>query len=190
MYYVPLAFHYIYGCSDEGSEDVDGKRRESGPSYAHNLVLYGESEEDLGAMVGWFVDVCRRRGLKVNAGKSKVMVMNGEKGLKCEEVHVGGICLEHVSEIKYLGCVLDKSGTDGAKFSRKVVSGRRVAVTIRSLVKARVLHEHFVVPVLMYGSETMLWKEEERSRTRAVQMDNLRDLLGIRRMDSPKCMDK
>ena len=29
----------------------------------------------------------------------------------------------------------------------------------------------------------MLWKEE-RSRNRAVQMDNLRGLLGIRRMDS------
>ena len=33
----------------------------------------------------------------------------------------------------------------------------------------------------MYGTETMLWKEES-SRIMAVQMDNLR-LLGIRRMD-------
>ena len=36
----------------------------------------------------------------------------------------------------------------------------------------------------------MLWKEKERSRVRAVQLDNLRGLLGIRRIDSPKCMDK
>ena len=35
----------------------------------------------------------------------------------------------------------------------------------------------------MYGSKLMLWKEKERSRVRAVQMDNLRGLLGIRRMD-------
>ena len=34
---------------------------------------------------------------KVNAGMSKVMVMNGEQGLECE-VHVDGIRLEHVSE--------------------------------------------------------------------------------------------
>ena len=39
------------------------------------------------------------------------------------------------------------------------------------------------MPVLIYGSETMIWKENERSRIRAVQMDNLRGLLGIRRMD-------
>ena len=35
----------------------------------------------------------------------------------------------------------------------------------------------------MYGSETMLWKEKERSRIGAVQMENLRGLLGIKRMD-------
>ena len=39
------------------------------------------------------------------------------------------------------------------------------------------------MPVLTYDSETMLWKEKERSRVSAVQMDNLRGLLGIMRMD-------
>ena len=50
---------------------------------ADDLVLYGKSEEDLRVMVGWFVEVCRRRELKVNEGKSKVMVLNVEEGLKC-----------------------------------------------------------------------------------------------------------
>ena len=84
----------------------------------------------------WFAEVCIRRGLKINTGKSKLMVLNGEEGLDCE-VHVDGIRLELVFEFKYLGCVLDESGTDGAKCSRKVASGRRVAGTIRSLVNAR-----------------------------------------------------
>ena len=77
-------------------------------------------------MVRGFVEVCRRR-LKVNAGKSKVMVMNGEEGLECE-VHVNGVHLEHVSEFKYLGCVLDKACTDGAECSRKVASAIRSQV--------------------------------------------------------------
>ena len=54
-------------------------------------------------IVGRFAEVCRRRGVKVNGGKSKVMVLNGEEGLECE-VHVDGIRLEHVSEFKYLVC--------------------------------------------------------------------------------------
>ena len=66
-----------------------------------------------------------------------------------------------------------------------------VGGAIKSLVNARdlqlqyakVLHETLLVPVPMYDSETILWKEEERSRIRAVQMDNLRGFLGIRTMD-------
>ena len=53
------------------------------------------------------------------------------------EVHVDGIHLGHVSEFRYLKCVLEKSGTDGADCSRKVVSGRRVASAIMLLINAR-----------------------------------------------------
>ena len=73
--------------------------------YADDLVLCGESEEDLRVMVGRFTEVGRRRGLKVNVGKSKLMVLNGEEGLECE-VHVDGFHSEHVSEFKYFGYVL------------------------------------------------------------------------------------
>ena len=66
----------------------------SGLLYADDLVLCGESEEDLRAMVGLFVEVCRRRRLKVNVGKSKVMVLRGEEGLECE-FSLDRIRLEH-----------------------------------------------------------------------------------------------
>ena len=44
---------------------------------------------------------------------------------------------EHVSEYKYLGCVLNESGADETECRRKVVSGSRVAGAMRSLVNAR-----------------------------------------------------
>ena len=73
--------------------------------------------------------------MKAKAGKSKVMVLGGEEGLEFG-VCVEGIRLEHVSEFKYLGCVLGELGTDEAECSRKVASGRRVAGVITSLVNA------------------------------------------------------
>ena len=48
--------------------------------YPDDLVFCGESEGDLGVMLGDFVELCKR---KVNTGKS-----------------VDGIRLEHVSEFK------------------------------------------------------------------------------------------
>ena len=43
--------------------------------------------------------------------------------------------------------------------------------------------EAFLVPVLWYDSETVIQRERERFRIRAVQMDNLRGLLDIREMN-------
>ena len=52
--------------------------------YTDDLILCGESEEDLLAMVGRFFEVCSRRCLKVNTGNSKVMVMKGDEGMESE----------------------------------------------------------------------------------------------------------
>ena len=52
--------------------------------YADDVVLCGESEEDLRATVGRFAEVCRRIGLKVNADKSEVMKLCGEEEFECE----------------------------------------------------------------------------------------------------------
>ena len=56
--------------------------------------------------------------------------------MECK-VHVDEVRLEHVSEYKYLGCVLDKAGTDGAERSMMVIIGRRVTGAIRSVINAR-----------------------------------------------------
>ena len=105
---------------EEGRE-----RRVPGLLYADNFVLYGMSEEHLEIM-----------GVKDNVGKSKVMVLDGEEGFECE-VSLEGVRLKHVSEFKYLICILDESGTDVAECHRKVASRRRVESVIRFLVNPR-----------------------------------------------------
>ena len=59
-----------------------------------------------------------------------------------------------------------------------------MVVPIRSLVNARSLQlECDRVTVVTYGSETTIWREKERSKIRAVQVNNLRGLLDICRKD-------
>ena len=48
---------------------------------------------------------------------------------------------------------------------------------------AKVLNETLLVPVLMHGSETIIWNQKEMSRMKVVLMDNRKDLLNITRMD-------
>src|SRR5678816_4399669 len=71
--------------------------------YADDLVLCSESEESLRGLVERFGRVCKRMSLKVNVGKSKVMVVSDDSP-QCE-IMLDGEQLEQVSEFKYLGYV-------------------------------------------------------------------------------------
>ena len=82
MYHVPLDLQCIYGRSDEeGKLEIasrvvrfweEGRKwRLTRLLYADDLVLCDESEEDLRVMVGRFVEVRRRKGLKVNEVRTR-----------------------------------------------------------------------------------------------------------------------
>src|SRR5678815_1004425 len=135
--------------------------RESGgcPTFYMRMIWFCVAYlKSLRGLVERFGRVCKRRGLKVNVDKSKVMVVS-EDSPQCE-VMLDSEQLEQVSEFKYLGYMLDEKGTDDAECSRKVVNGRKVAGAIKSLVNvkglslecARVLHEGLLLLVLMYSS--------------------------------------
>ena len=91
--------------------------------YADDLILCGELEEDLRTMVGHFVEVCVEE-VKVNAGKNKVMRLNGEEELECE------VCVDGMCQNLNIWDVLDESGTDEAECRRKVVSWRRLQMLL------------------------------------------------------------
>ena len=67
--------------------------------YTDGLVQCDELEEDLKVMVGRFVEVCKsqEKSLKLNADKSKMMMLGGEEELVCA-VRVDGMRLEHMSK--------------------------------------------------------------------------------------------
>ena len=88
--------------------------------------------------------------------------------------HCGWGRLQQVSGCNHLVLVLDDSGTDGIESID--CRGRKVTGAIRSLLNARGLHEGPLGSVLMFGSETVVWREMERYRVGTLQMDNLRTL--------------
>ena len=66
--------------------------------------------------------MCRRRGLKLNAGKSKVMVMNGEEGLGCE-VYIDEDSFRAWAEISN---ILDVFWTNQVQTGKNVIGRWRV----------------------------------------------------------------
>ena len=74
--------------------------------------------------------------------------------------------------------VLDESVMGSANAIRSLVSARSLQPKC-----ARALHESLLVPTLLYGCKTVIWRKKEKSRIRAVRMGNIKSLLVVRRID-------
>ena len=67
--------------------------------YVDDLNLCRKlGKKDLKGMVECFIDICRRRGPKVNADNNRVIVLGKIEGLECG-VRVDGTRLEQMSEL-------------------------------------------------------------------------------------------
>ena len=183
---------------DSGVElqDQNGRWKVSHLLYADDAALIAESESELREYVECFAQVCNDMKLKVNVGKSKIIVFEREGESNCE-VFIGNERLEVVEVFKYLGSVFEKRGGCENDVNQRVIQGKKVGGIVRNLVKrnglsvecARTIHEVVLVPTLLYGSETVYLKERDISRIRAVEMDCLRSIVGVRRMDRVRNAD-
>ncbi len=151
------------------------------------------------------VSVCKRRKLKVNVYKSKVMVCERSRsevvdfvypyrvGIECDKeckIILNGEEMQ-VSEFKYLGSVMCKHGGTEGEIRERALQGRRVAGSLRQIINGRSvsmevkrdLRSTIVVPALTYASETWAWNESQRSRVQAVEMSYFGNVYGVSRMD-------
>ena len=97
------------------------------------------------------------------------------------------------SEVQHFEFLLTESGADGEECCRNMASRVTVVGAIRSVVNARslqmvcvckeLLDEDLLVLTLTYGNVTQEQRENENSSVVAVQLDYLRGLLSIRRID-------
>ncbi|MEL7177812.1 MAG: reverse transcriptase domain-containing protein [Pseudomonadota bacterium] len=180
--------------------------------FADDTVLLAGSERELQQVVEEFNRVCMRRKLKVNVGKSKVMVFERGKSevidfgrpyrigrIQEEECYItmNGERLEEVSEFKYLGTVLSKYGDMEKEVKERVMQGKRVDGTLESIMRNKKvglnvkkgLRDSIVLPTLTYGSETWTWNTEQQSKVRAVEMNYLRRACGVSRVDRERNED-
>ena len=130
--------------------------------YADDTVLVAETGGHLQRIVSEFERACDGMGLKINVGKSKVlMVKKGEMG-SCEKVRVSGEEMQEMDKFNYLGVMISTDGGMGEEVAHRVLEGRKVCGTMAKLWKEnmisrgvkRELYERLVILTVVYGSET------------------------------------
>ena len=159
--------------------------------FADDTVLMADSEEKLQRVVKEFGRVCKRRKLKINVSKSKVMVCNrGAQGRNLD-VWVEGERLEEVADFKYLGGVVAGDASTGIDIQQRVNDGMKVFGAVKSMWNVRSLsmkgkramYQGIVVPTALYGAETWGASVRDRKRLDVMEMKCLRSMCGVTRRD-------
>lgn len=161
--------------------------------FADDTALLAKSAACLRDLVSEFERVCGEKGLKINPGKSKVLVFEGEEGEEGEvqEVRVGGEVLEKVEVFRYLGMDVGKEGGVKEEIDHRVGEGMRALSGLREIWKGGDLtrkiktsmFEKVCVPAVLYGCETWGLNARARKKLEVFEMKGLRAVCGVSRRD-------
>ena len=144
--------------------------------FADDTALVADSVEKLGRLVYEFDRVCKKRKLKVNAGKSKVMKSTRDVNACALQISLNGEMLEEVSKFKYLGsCVEAKNGC-AVEVDDKVEKGYQAWGALKEVTKCRALgmsakrklYESVVVPTVTYGADNMVHESGRKKKSECV----------------------
>ena len=133
------------------------------------------SEEKLCTLVSEFDRVCKRRKLRVNAGKSKVMRCsrygNGDR-MHVMHVILNSEPFEEVDCFKYLGSQVAADGGCERDVVHRMNEGYRAWGALKSVLSNRglgikakkCLYEGVIVPMALYGAEAWGMRSAERRK--------------------------
>ena len=162
--------------------------------YADDQVLLASSANELQKMVTIMNVALKRKGMKVNVSKTKVMVFERDEYVTDCNIVIDGEKVEEVKEFVYLGSKFTKDGTCESDIERRVNAGNMVNGALYAFMnsqkvsqKARLaVHRGVLVPTLMYGSESWVWQKKHKSKINAVEMRALRSMCGLKLCDRVK----
>lgn len=164
--------------------------------FADDLAVFAKSEKDLQYNINIWNDALRKRNMKVNAKKTKVMVISREK--RNINIQIDGDKIEQVEDFKYLGNVFEVNGRQDIEINERIKAAMRVYGSLgRSFIGKREVSKQTKIkvfksiyrPVLTFGSETWVLTKKQKSRIQATEMKYLRRIKGINRTDRVRNQD-
>ena len=114
------------------------------------------------------------------------------------EVIIEEQCIEQVNTMKYLGVLISSDGSMEKEVEARFGGATRVIGGMNEIVmrrkeltrnaKLKVLNA-VMMPTLMYGCETWSLSKQQQSRVQATQMNALRRIEGVCRLDRVRNVD-
>lgn len=160
--------------------------------FADDIVIIGETVEEVSEMVERIRAALEQKGLRVNKDKTEHMesVWKGEAD-SGERVSMQGVQLKKVTEYKYLGSLMQQNGEiENEVNSRiqvgwakwKAASGVLCDKRVPMRVKGK-FYSTVVRPAMIYGGECWAMKKVQQQKVHVAEMRMLRFMSGVTRKD-------
>ena len=156
--------------------------------YADDLTLAAESRSELQHMLDVLDRACRRWGMIINVGKTKVLTAGDHLEADQTPITLQNHVLEDVKSFSYLGSEVEQTG----KVEKEVTTRIQKAGTVYQMWRRKVFRNRtlsrdtkmrvfrtLVMSVLLYGAETWPVTKKDIRKLTTFQMRCLRDILGV-----------
>merc|ERR1712082_140035 len=126
--------------------------------FADDTALVADSERTLQQLVTEFDRVCKRRKLKVNVDRSKVLRCSREDPVPRIQIQLGSEQLEQVDSFKYLGSMVTENGTMSREVQSRAIEAGKAMGGLNKIFQNREmgmeakrgLYESVIVPTALY----------------------------------------
>ena len=171
-------FYAEYIMRNAGLEEAQAGIKTAGkninnPSYADDITLMAENEEELKSLLMKLKEESEKVGLKLNIQKTKIMASG-----PITSWQIDGETVKTVADYIFLGSKITAHGDRSHEIKRRLLRGRKVRTNLNSIFKSRditlpkkvPLVKVMVFPVVMYGCESWTVKKAEHQRIDAFEL--------------------
>ena len=142
--------------------------------FADDIVLVAKSPEELESMLTDIHLASKHVGLSMNLSKTSVML---NENATTYTVAVDGNTIEKVDRYVYLGKTVTEAGDLLPEIKRSIALGCAAFSKVANIMKSRKasmkikrkVHNEYVLPVMMYGTETWALKKAHMELLSVVQ---------------------
>lgn len=155
--------------------------------YADDTALLAENETKLQEIITKVNEEGERMGMKINARKTKTMVISRKNITPKTRITVDGIELEQVNKFIYLGHLITEDGKSDADIKRRIEIAKSTFIKMSKTLTCRKitlntrkrLMKCYVWSTLLYGAETWSISKAMLHKIRSFEMWCIRKMLKI-----------
>ena len=155
-------------------------------TYADDVDLIAENDEDLINMVNTYKGVAEKIGLQINYTKTKLMCMSRRNNNNNRNFEIDQESIERVTKFKYLGVTITDGNKMNEEINARISAANRSFYSLRDIMKRKNIsrstklrtYNSIIRPIALHASET--WVLTKRLEQRLMVFENtiLRNITG------------